>query len=46
LQEQGTSLIWGGAAGMETLAGQAHGAGNARLLRLLLARALMVGGCD
>ncbi len=39
---QGVSIIWGGAAGMETLAGQAYGAGNLRLMRLVLMRAMTV----
>ncbi|GIL51836.1 hypothetical protein Vafri_7743 [Volvox africanus] len=38
----GLSLVWGGAAGLETLCGQAHGAGNFRLMRLVLLRAILV----
>jgi MATE family multidrug resistance protein len=39
---QGVSVIWGGAAGMETLAGQAYGAGNLRVMRMVLLRAMAV----
>ncbi len=39
---QGISVIWGGAAGMETLAGQAYGARNLRMMRLVLLRAMVV----
>lgn len=38
----GISLVWGGAAGMETLIGQAYGAGNMRLVHLVLVRAVAV----
>ncbi|GLI69686.1 hypothetical protein VaNZ11_014374 [Volvox africanus] len=38
----GLSLVWGGAAGLETLCGQAHGAGNFRLMRLVLLRAILL----
>ncbi|PNW85776.1 hypothetical protein CHLRE_03g205850v5 [Chlamydomonas reinhardtii] len=38
----GLSVVWGGAAGMETLCGQAYGAGNRRLMRLVLLRAVVV----
>ncbi|KAG2444219.1 hypothetical protein HYH02_009157 [Chlamydomonas schloesseri] len=38
----GLSVVWGGAAGMETLCGQAFGAGNRRLMRLVLLRAVLV----
>ncbi|KAG2436928.1 hypothetical protein HXX76_006447 [Chlamydomonas incerta] len=38
----GLSVVWGGAAGMETLCGQAFGAGNRRLMRLVLLRAVVV----
>uniref|UniRef100_A0A7S0S1K1 Protein DETOXIFICATION n=1 Tax=Chlamydomonas leiostraca TaxID=1034604 RepID=A0A7S0S1K1_9CHLO len=38
----GISVIWGGAAGMETLAGQAYGARNYRVMRLVLLRAMVV----
>jgi len=40
----GMSVVWGGAAGMETLAGQAYGAGDFRLLRLVLVRSFVVCG--
>ncbi|KAG2483530.1 hypothetical protein HYH03_017636 [Edaphochlamys debaryana] len=38
----GLSVVWGGAAGMETLCGQAYGAGNLRLMRTVLIRAVLV----
>lgn len=38
----GISVVWGGAAGMETLCGQAYGAGNQRLMRLVLLRAVAI----
>eukprot|EP00197_Chlamydomonas_leiostraca_P004154 CAMPEP_0202870932 /NCGR_PEP_ID=MMETSP1391-20130828/17230_1 /ASSEMBLY_ACC=CAM_ASM_000867 /TAXON_ID=1034604 /ORGANISM="Chlamydomonas leiostraca, Strain SAG 11-49" /LENGTH=694 /DNA_ID=CAMNT_0049551609 /DNA_START=229 /DNA_END=2313 /DNA_ORIENTATION=+ len=38
----GTAVVWGGAVPMESLVGQAHGAGNTRLVRVLLLRALCV----
>lgn len=38
----GTAVVWGGAVPMEALVGQAHGAGNSRLVRVLLLRALTV----
>ncbi|KAJ9526273.1 hypothetical protein QJQ45_009743 [Haematococcus lacustris] len=41
-EEAGVSVVWGGAAGMETLVGQAWGAGDLRVVRVVLLRALLV----
>ncbi|GIM16031.1 hypothetical protein Vretimale_18710 [Volvox reticuliferus] len=38
----GLSLVWGTAAGLETLCGQAYGAGNLQLMRRVLLRAIFV----